>query len=79
MVVPDDLAEAADRLARQRGTSRDELCARALREYVERHDADGITEAINRAIEEIAAHGDSDDTTPFVRAAAAATLGRSEW
>ena len=46
----------------------------ALREYVARHAADEVTDAMNRVCEEV---GDSRD--PFVSSAARRVLERSEW
>ena len=71
--VPDELFERADRLARTAGLSRSEVYSRALREYVARHSADQITDALNHVVS-----GVGDDMT-FVRAAARGTLERSAW
>jgi antitoxin MazE6 len=44
---PDPLFEAADRLAQELGKSRSQLCAEALREYLERHRNENITARLN--------------------------------
>jgi metal-responsive CopG/Arc/MetJ family transcriptional regulator len=41
--IPDPLFKAADRMARERGLSRSELYATALRAYLEVHGAEAIT------------------------------------
>ncbi|MBI5831000.1 MAG: ribbon-helix-helix protein, CopG family [Armatimonadetes bacterium] len=77
--VPDELYAEAERLARARGITRSSLYQEALRDYLQRERDDRMTEAINLVVDQIAEHGDDDDTGPFVRAAAAATLRRVEW
>ncbi len=72
--IPDDLFEQADRLARALKTSRSELYSRAVREYVARHSADAVTEALDALYAE--ERSEADD---FGRAAAGRTLERSEW
>jgi metal-responsive CopG/Arc/MetJ family transcriptional regulator len=72
--VPDDVFAAADRLARRAGTSRSEVYTRALREYVARHAADEVTEALNAVVAVLPI-----EDVPFVVDAAQATLARSEW
>ena len=65
VTLPDDVFEKAERLAKQRNVDRDELYAEALRHYVARHDADGVTYAMNRVVDELC--GDVD---PFLQAGA---------
>jgi len=72
--VPDDVFEAAERLARRTKRSRSRLFSEALREYVARHAPDEVTEAMNRACAEAGAARD-----PFVSSAARRVLERSEW
>ncbi len=72
--IPDDVFKEAERLAKKQKTSRSQLYAAALREYLARHSEDQITEAINRALAEI---GDQSD--PFVEAAADEILRNVEW
>jgi predicted transcriptional regulator len=45
--VPDDVFEAAERLARRLGKSRSELYSTAIASYLERHRQDGVTERLN--------------------------------
>lgn len=45
--IPDDLSESAEGLSRRLGMSRSELYERALREYLEEHGNEGITERLD--------------------------------
>ena len=72
--IPDDVFARAERFARKAGRSRSEVYSAALREYVDRHAPDEVTDAMNRTCD---AAGTGVD--PFVDAAARRTLGRSEW
>jgi metal-responsive CopG/Arc/MetJ family transcriptional regulator len=45
--VPDQLFEAADRLAERLGMSRSELYATAVAEFLEVHRGQGVTERLN--------------------------------
>jgi metal-responsive CopG/Arc/MetJ family transcriptional regulator len=73
--IPEDVFHKADRLARRSKKSRSQLYSEALREYIARHSEDEITEAMNRAIDEIGEKSDSR----FIDAAAAQALQRIEW
>ena len=46
--IPDDVFEVAERLARRTKKSRSQLFSDAVREYVARHAADEITDAMDR-------------------------------
>jgi len=72
--IPNDLLERAERLARQIGKSRSQLVSDAVREYVARHDQEGITEGMDRVCAEL-----GQPTDEFVSSAARRTLARSEW
>ena len=48
MSIPDDVFKGAERLARRTRKSRSQLFSEALREYVARHAADELTEAMDR-------------------------------
>lgn len=74
--VPDDVFERAERLARREKRSRSDVYSAALREYVARHEPDEITEAVNRAIGELADEAAPDE---FLREAGRRTLEASEW
>ncbi len=72
--IPDDVFEDAERLASRLQTSRSKLYARAVAEFVARHDDDRITALMDEAVRE--AGGQPD---PFVTAAAKQSVQRSEW
>jgi metal-responsive CopG/Arc/MetJ family transcriptional regulator len=72
--VPDEIFQAAERLARRSKTSRSELYSRALDEYLARHSPDEVTETMNRALADI---GEQSDR--FGRIAARQVLSRAEW
>lgn len=72
--VPDELFERAERLARRSRQTRSEVFSRALREYVARHAADEVTEAVDRVCAEV---GELQDR--FVGAATRRALEGSEW
>jgi predicted transcriptional regulator len=72
--VPDEIFSRADRLAKRLRLTRSELYRRALSEYLARHSADAVTEALDRVCGEVA--GDAD---PFVSQAARRVLAHSEW
>ncbi len=71
--IPDDLFADAEHLARELKKSRSRLYGDAVREYVARHSAEGITESLDRLCDEVESRGD------FARAAARRTLERSDW
>jgi len=72
--IPDDIFARADALARVLKTSRSDLYARAVREYVARHVEDEVTAALDHVCAEAAPDG-----AAFARTAARRTLERSEW
>jgi len=72
--IPDDVFEKVERFARRTKRSRSEVFSAALREYIARHAPDEITEAINRAVDEI-----GDPTDEFVAAASRRVLENTEW
>ena len=45
--LPDEIFSSAEKLARRMGLSRSELYANALRDFVEDHREDQVTEALN--------------------------------
>ena len=72
--IPDDIFQGAERYARRTKKSRSRLFSEALQEYLARHAADEVTEAMNSVCAEL---GGTKD--PFVASAARRALGRSEW
>ena len=72
--IPDEMFKKAKRLARRLGISRSQLYTHAIEDYVKRRRPESITEAMNRAVDEV---GHSDEE--FVSAATRRVLERTEW
>jgi len=72
--IPDEVFRGAERLARRSRKSRSQLYSEALKEYVARHAADEVTEAVNQVCDQV-----EDQRDPFVASAARRVLERSEW
>jgi predicted transcriptional regulator len=72
--IPDDVFDEAEALARRMKKSRSEIYSRAVREYVARHSAGRVTEALDDLLN---AEGETADD--FAKAAARHTLRHSEW
>jgi metal-responsive CopG/Arc/MetJ family transcriptional regulator len=72
--VPDEVFEQAERLARRTRKSRSQVFSDALREYVERHSPDEVTDAMNQVVAEVG--GGVDE---LVAAGARRVLERTEW
>lgn len=72
--IADDVFADAEKLARALKKSRSQLYCHALKEYVARHAADQVTEALDRVC-----GNDSPADGDFAKAAATRTLRRSQW
>jgi predicted transcriptional regulator len=72
--IPDDVFADAERLASRLQTSRSKLYARALAEFVARHDDDRVTALMDQAVREAG----SEDAT-FLQAATQQAVRRAEW
>lgn len=72
--IPDDVFEAAQRLALRTKKSRSRIFSDALKEYVARHAPDQVTEAMDRVCAELGA-----EEHRFVAAASRRILKRIEW
>ena len=72
--IPDDVFERGERLAHRLHTSRSQLYARALADFVVQHEDDKITSSMNKVLEVVGADADE-----FTRRAARQTLRRVEW
>jgi len=72
--IPDDVFKGAERLARRTRKSRSQLFSDALREYVARHAADELTEAMDRVCTDVQTAKDE-----FVLRAATRVLEKVEW
>src|SRR5438093_6767016 len=73
--IPDDVFQAAERLAKRQKKSRSQLYAEAVRQYTARHSPDEITDAINRSLDDAG----EDENREFVAEAARRTLINTEW
>ena len=72
--VPTPVFQRADRLARRLKKSRSQLYSEAISEYVERHDTDEITAALDAVYGSVESRPDE-----FVREAGRRTLRSSEY
>jgi metal-responsive CopG/Arc/MetJ family transcriptional regulator len=72
--IPDDVFAEAERLARALKKSRSQLYSHASREYVARHSADQVTEALDQVCRDM-----PSTERDFAKAAAGRTLRRSPW
>ena len=72
--LPDDLFDHADEFAEHAKLSRSELYARALREYLERHDEDRITAQLDALAAEV-----DTRVRPEMKRATRKVLERDEW
>ncbi len=72
--IPEDVFEQGERLARRLHTSRSQLYARALADFVVQHEDDKITSSMNEVLREVGADADE-----FTRRAARQALRRVEW
>jgi len=73
--IPDDVFQAAERVAAELKQSRSQLYSCAVKEYVARHSADSVTVALD------AVYGGEADQSEleFLRVAARQALEHSEW
>ena len=72
--IPDDVFHGAERLARRSKKSRSQLYTDAVKEYVARHAAEEVSEAVNRVCEDTGYVADE-----FTQVAARRILERTEW
>jgi predicted transcriptional regulator len=72
--IPDPIFREAEKLARRLKKSRSQLYADAMCAYLRRHDADAVTDSLNRVCAEV---GDRSD--PFVDTAGRRLLSKVEW
>lgn len=74
--LPDELFKTVERLVRRSGRSRSEVYADALREYVARHSADEVTDALNAVVEKA---GRSNEDERFIADSARRALANTDW
>jgi hypothetical protein len=53
VLVPDAVFSAAERFAQERGLTRNDLFTQALEAFLETHEVDPLTEAINRVADRV--------------------------
>lgn len=75
--IEDHLFEAGEELARERGISRSELYATALRKYLQEEEERKLSEQYDRVFSALG--GQDPETAELVRGAGKRTLERSEW
>jgi len=74
--IPDDVFDEAERLVARFQTSRSQLYARALAEFIARHDEDSVTRALDRVADEVA---EMDSDTAAAKSMARTALRQVEW
>jgi metal-responsive CopG/Arc/MetJ family transcriptional regulator len=72
--IPDPVFEEADMLARQLGTSRSDIYARALRAFIGNYAPDRVTQAVDDVVDSVGTGADG-----FANEAALRVLGKMEW
>ena len=72
--IPDPIFAEAERLAKQFGTSRSDLFARALDEFIGQHAPDRVTQALDQTMAALAPQADE-----FVAQAARRAFSQTEW
>ncbi|MCP4655321.1 MAG: hypothetical protein GY856_07875 [bacterium] len=72
--IPDQVFEEAEGLAERLHTTRSQLYAEAVAEYITRHDPEGITERLNRVYDSIPEQEDR-----FVTETARSVLEHVQW
>lgn len=72
--IPDDVFGEGERLARRLNTSRSQLYAKALAQYVAQHDDNKITAGMNAVVDQV-----GTEVEPFTREAAGRVLRREKW
>jgi metal-responsive CopG/Arc/MetJ family transcriptional regulator len=72
--IPDEVFDAAEKLATRLGMSRSQLYATALRQYLEAHRSRGVTARLD------AVYNDNDSSLDLrVAEAQTASLGEEDW
>ncbi len=74
--LPDELFEAADRLAARLGRSRSELYATAVADYIEKHKFQGVTERLDAVYQ---ARSEESEVDPVLNALQLRALPREDW
>ena len=79
--IPDPIFAEAERLAKQFGTSRSDLFARALGEFIGQHAPDRVTQALDKTIEGLAPRAEAlaPQADEFAAQAARRAFSQTEW
>jgi metal-responsive CopG/Arc/MetJ family transcriptional regulator len=72
--IPNDVFEAAEKLARRLGVSRSQLYTNAVSEFLRCHFSDEVTEKLNEIYDK-----ESSELDSVARALQHAGLGKDEW
>ena len=72
--IPDEIFTAAEETAKRLGVSRSELYSNAVRDYIESHIAEEITEKLNHVY-----CTENSSLDPNLQSMQSSTLGREEW
>jgi len=72
--IPDEVFDKAERAAKRLGVSRSELYANAVRDYLERHRDENITEKLNQLYVEV-----DSSLPPELERMQSASLGKEDW
>jgi predicted transcriptional regulator len=72
--IGDDIFNKAEHFARKKKKSRSELYTDAIAEYLARHDADAVTEAMDQTLQKVGRVID-----PFIQEVGRRTLKRNNW
>ena len=73
--LPDEVFAGAETLAKRLKVTRSQLYAKALGEYLSRHQPDTVTEALDRVCQEVG----GQEKNEFVGAASRRVLERTQW
>ena len=73
--IPDNLFEAADKVARRLGISRSELYQRAVARYLEQQSGDVVREALDA----VYGKASNRELDPLIKAAGEQTLTDEKW
>ena len=72
--IPDDIFQSAEQLARRLGVSRSELYVQALKNYLQDHHEEGVTDALNTIYGDIRAQLD-----PVLQRVQTRSLPQDDW
>lgn len=72
--IPDEIFSAAEKTAKRLGLSRSELYSSAVRDYIESHTAEEITDKLNRVYSVEESSLDSN-----LQSMQSSSLGREDW